>query len=274
MKTILITGVSGLIGRALAESLSKTHHVIGLGRKAPELDGITFVHGEFGSFEDLRGLDSHKIDAVVHLAAVTGDATARSGLRVNVEGTRCLMTYLADRGCRKFVAASSIAAIGLQDQDFCPLEVPIPDEHPCLDRHEYGFSKFLMEEIMRHLSRQHPEIEATALRLAVVTADEQPIPKMEVGPRREWGIAALAWLPLSEAVRAFTLAVESPIKPGLRIMNTVAPKAWAGAPVAEILRNWYGDALDLSAFEQPGHEDDSVFACRRIRDELAFSAGS
>jgi hypothetical protein len=129
-----------------------------------------------------------------------------------------------------------------------------------------------MEEIMRHLARQHPQIEATALRLAVVTAD--PIPKMDVGPRREWGIAGLAWLPLSEAVRAFTLAVESPVKPGLRIMNAVAPRAWAAAPVAEILRHWYGEALDLSAFEQPGHEHDSIFACQRIRDELGFSAGS
>jgi nucleoside-diphosphate-sugar epimerase len=76
----------------------------------------------------------------------------------------------------------------------------------------------------------------------------------------------------SDAVRALSLAIEAPYKPGMRIMNATGPKAWAADPVAEILRNWWGDEVDVSYFEQPGHEHDSVYRVDRIRKELGFVA--
>ncbi|MDE2798368.1 MAG: NAD(P)-dependent oxidoreductase, partial [Gemmatimonadota bacterium] len=114
MSTILITGASGFIGRALSASMAEDHRVICMSRKDPELD-LPYVNGEFGSFEDLQQLNDEAIDVVIHLAAVTGGCSERDALIVNVEGTRCLMRYLMDRGCRKFVMASSIAAVGMQN---------------------------------------------------------------------------------------------------------------------------------------------------------------
>ena len=155
MSSILITGASGFIGRSLAESMAARHEVICMSRNDPRLD-MPWVRGDFSSLEDLRRLDGKAIDVVVHLAAVTGGCTERDGILVNVEGTRCLMRYLMDRGCRKFVMASSIAAIGIQSAEFRPLQLPIPDEHPCLDRDGYGLSKYLMEEITRVLPPSEP----------------------------------------------------------------------------------------------------------------------
>ena len=77
---------------------------------------------------------------------------------------------------------------------------------------------------------------------------------------------------LSDAVRAFSHAAQSPYKPGIRIMNAAAPKAWVAAPVAEILRNWWGNDLDLSHFEKPGNEYDSVYDVSRIKNEIGFVA--
>jgi len=268
--TVLITGASGFIGRALATALSARHDVLCLSRKNPGT-ALSWIRGDFGSFEDLRQLDKRPIDVVIHLAAVTGGCLERDGILVNVEGTRCLMRYLIDRGCRKFVMASSIAAVGFQNTAFRPCQVPIPDEHPCLDRDGYGFSKYLMEEVTKYYHRQNPGIDVANLRLASICPDEKmPVPGNP--PLKEWALGGITIMARSDAVRAFAMAAEAPLKPGVRIMNAAGPKAWAGVPVAEILRNWWGPDVDVSHFERPGHEYDSVYDVSRIKTEIGFVA--
>lgn len=271
MSRILVTGASGFIGKTLAAFLAERHEVFCISRRNPGLS-LPWVKGEFGSFEDLRQLDAHEIEALVHLAAVTGGGLEREQILVNVEGTRCLLRYLGDRGCRKFVLASSIAAVGFQSVLFRPLQVPLPDDHPCLDRNGYGLSKYLMEEMTKYCQRQRPEIDVINLRLATVCPDDNMPPPRGVGPLGEWSLGSITILALSDAVRAFTLAVESPLRPGVRIMNAVGPKAWVADPVADVLRAWWGDEVDVSHFEQLGHEYDSVFTADRIREELGFVA--
>ena len=55
-------------------------------------------------------------------------------------------------------------------------------------------------------------------------------------------------------------------------MNAAAATSWTKHPGAEILRSWWGDDVDVSHFEQAGHERDAVYDVRRIRDELGFVA--
>lgn len=271
MSKLLVTGASGFIGQALAAALAVRHEVVCMSRKDPGLN-LPWVRGEFGSFEDLQQLNTHDLAGVVHLAAVTGGCLERDGILVNVEGTRCLMRYLMDRGCRKFVMASSIAAVGFQNVAFRPLQLPIPDEHPCLDRDGYGLSKFLMEEITRYYARQNPAIGVINLRLSTVCPDDRLPAPARVRPLGQWALGGITIMALSDAVRAFTLAIESDLRPGVRIMNAVGPQAWVADPVADILRGWYGDAVDLSFFTQPGHEYASVYEHTRIREELGFVA--
>ena len=272
MSTILITGASGFIGKALAAALAPHHQVIAMSRRAPGLPEIPFIRGDFGSFEDLRQLDQHSIDVVIHLAAVTGGCLERDGILVNVEGTRCLMRYLMDRGCKKFVMASSIAAVGFQNVKFRPVQLPIPDEHPCLDRDGYGLSKYLMEEVTRYYQRQDATLDVINLRLSSVRPDENPGQPAGVRPLGPWALGGITVMVLADAVRAFTLAAEAPHKPGVRILNATAANAWASAPTATILRNWWGSAVDLSYFEQPGHEYASAYDVSAIERELGFTA--
>jgi UDP-glucose 4-epimerase len=273
MSTILVTGASGFIASALIASLASRHTVIGLSRKrlAKNTAGTAIV-GDFTQFEDLRKLDAYPIDAVIHLGAVTGGCSERDGILVNGEGSHVLMRYLIDRGCKKFVMASSIAAVGMQGVAFRPLSLPIPDEHPCLDRDGYGFSKFLMEEITKYYARQNDAIDVINLRLASIFPDEKRPPLREPCPLRPWALGWITQMSLSDAVRAFTLAVESPFVPGVRIMNAVGPKAWVKDSTAAVLKNWYGNDFDVSAFEREGHERDSVYACERIKREIGFTA--
>lgn len=275
MSTILITGASGFIGRAQTAEMARRHRVICMSRKRPEVDlpasaEMTWIRGEFGAFEDLRQLDRWEIDAVIHLGAVTGGCLERDGIVVNVEGTRCLMRYLMDRDCRKFVMASSIAAVGFQNTRFRPIQLPIPDEHPCLDRDGYGLSKYLMEEVTRYYQRQNESIDVINLRLASICPNDAP-PPGGVRPLTEWALGGITVMTLRDAVRAFQLAAESPLRPGVRIMNATAPKAWTSAPTAEVLRHWWPEA-DVSHFEQPDHTFDAAYAVDRIREELGFVA--
>jgi UDP-glucose 4-epimerase len=272
MSTILITGASGFIGTALAQAMSATHDIVCISRNKPEEVDAPFVRGKFHAFEDLQQLNAYDVQAVIHLAAVTGGCLESDCVRINVEGTRRMMRYLIDRGCRKFVMASSIAAVGFQSPHFRPLQVPIPDEHPCLDRDGYGLSKYLMEEITKYYQRQVPQIDVINLRLSSVSPDEQMPPLRRVGPLGEWALGGITQMARSDAVRAFTLAAEAPYQPGVRIMNAASPKAWVAEPVGDILRRWWGDDVDLSYFEQPGHAYDAVYDVRRIKAELGFVA--
>jgi len=271
MSTILITGASGFIGKALAKSMAEKHDVVCMSRHNPGV-GTPWVRGVFGDFEDLRQLDGYDIDVVVHLAAVTGGCLERDGILVNVEGTRCMMRYLMDRGCRKFVMASSIAVVGVQSTKFRPLALPIPDEHPCLDRDGYGVSKYLMEEITKYYQRQNDDIDVINLRLGSI-ADDKALPEpRRVSPLGQWALGSITVMALCDAVRALTLAAEAPHTAGVRILNATAPRAWVADPVADVLRGWWGDSVDVSNFEQPGHAYEAVYDVRRIEEELGFVA--
>jgi UDP-glucose 4-epimerase len=164
------------------------------------------------------------------------------------------------------------SVVGFQNPEFRPLQIPIPDEHPCLDRDGYGLSKYLMEEVARYYVRQNSGIDVVALRFAALAPDEAMPPKVAVGPSYPWAVGSITMMRRSDAVRALRLAVESQLKPGLRIMNAVPRKAWIAGPVAEVLRNWWRDDVDLSYFNASGREHASIFASDRIDEELGFVA--
>lgn len=270
----LITGASGLIGRALAAALASSRPVLALSRHRPDLEGVAFVQGDFTDEDDLRRCLPPElcIEALVHLGAVTGGCPESEGMRVNVEGSRRLMRHLLQGGCRRFVLASSIAAVGFADPAFRPLQVPIPDDHPCLARDAYGLSKHLMEEVAGYLARQVEDLDVLCLRLASVADDARLPPPRQVHALRPWALGGITVRALSDAVRLIRLALDAPPRPGLRVRNAAPSRAWVAAPVARFLEGWYGPEVDASAFLRPGHEFDSVFDVGRIGAELGFEA--
>ena len=277
MGRVLITGASGFIGSALAGRLAgrAAHETVCLSRRAVSIAGASSVCGSFSEREELRKLDRFPgFDVLVHLAAVTGGCCEEDGIRVNVAGTHHLLRYLIDRGCRKFVLASSIAAVGMQSTRFRPLQLPMPDEHPCLDRDGYGFSKYMMEEVTRYLARQNEELDFINLRLASIAPDDRALTPAEPGPMPEWGMGRVSVMFLSDTVRCLMAAVEAPHKAGVRILNAVGGQACTAVPVPELLRSWFGsdaDGLDFSHYERPGREKDPVYDITRLREELGFA---
>ena len=227
--------------------------------------------GYFGSFEDLKQLDDIPIDAVIHLAAVTGGCIEREGILVNVEGTRCLLRYAAERGCRRFILASSIAIVGSEDKDFLPTRLPMTEDEPCADRHGYGFSKYLMEEVSKYHSRQFPDSRVFNLRLGGLRPSGADIHPRKHGPPRAWWFTGLGMLSVHDAVVAIELALDADTEPGVHTYFIAPPKAPTLTPVHELIERAYGpDAVDTSHYRQPGHELDAIYSIDKARRELGY----
>ena len=130
MTRVLITGTSGFLGSNVTRDLkNRGFEVLSISRKEVAENVSSHVQGSFGSFEDLDKLRLNGSETLIHLAAVTGDATEEDALKVNVYETSRLVRYCVDKGVKRLILASSIAATGCLTKDFMPRVLPIPDEH-------------------------------------------------------------------------------------------------------------------------------------------------
>lgn len=277
MKNLLITGASGLIAGVAARKLCGVYNIIAMGRTEPEKTGgargshYVFLRGDFTRPGDLAKLDGYQIDLVLHLGAVTGGCSERDGMLVNVEGSRCLLAYALGRGCRRFVFASSIAAVGMQRPDFVPEKLPLGADHGCYDIHGYGFSKYLMEEMTRYYARKHPDLDVLNIRLASVPAEPGSVPGiMDNYPM--WGLGMTTVLHLDDGVDLFSRALAKPHSPGAAVINGVASRAWLMCPTAEQARNWWGSKVDSSFYEGPENRFASFYDWRPAAELLGFRA--
>lgn len=270
MTTVLVTGASGLIGTGLVGRVSRAHQLICLSRRPPSTPCHRWLEGRFDSTDDLRRLDGHAIDVLIHLAARTGKCSIDDALDVNVLGTHRLMTCLYHHGCRKFILASSVAAVGCLDERFVPLIVPIPEDHVCLARDAYGLSKALMEEVARHFERVNGGCEVVVFRIGPVIADGEH-PPVRAADRPSRPFLDLAHVHISEVVAAIAEAVDAPFRAGFRQLNLVGSSAHCVDPVVDVLRASLGEraaGLDLSWYEEPGREHAPVYRTGAIGTEL------
>ena len=129
--TVLITGTTGWLGKLLAEALvaDGSVRVLGIARRPTDIEGVESLQADLSTGAGLEdALSGRRIDTCVHLAGAAGWATLPQALEVNVNGTRRLLDALLPLGCRRFVIASSIAAIGTGTPSHPPPRFPIPDE--------------------------------------------------------------------------------------------------------------------------------------------------
>ena len=120
---VLITGVSGLVGRTTAARLvGAGHDVVGLSRSAPlELPPqVTHVRGDI-SDDAVLAKACEGVDAVIHCAFMLD---AREGLdameRTNVGGTRKLIAAAEKTGARRAIFLSSVTVYGPRSSEHEP----------------------------------------------------------------------------------------------------------------------------------------------------------
>jgi nucleoside-diphosphate-sugar epimerase len=117
---ILMTGITGLLGSYLAREFIHIGELHGLKRKEskPDLlggltDNIIWHEGDINDYQSLEEMFKD-IDLVVHVAGlVSYDAKDKNRLiEVNAEGTTNVVNVMLEKGIKKLLYISSVAALG------------------------------------------------------------------------------------------------------------------------------------------------------------------
>ncbi|MDU9003933.1 SDR family oxidoreductase [Sedimentitalea todarodis] len=173
MSRILITGASGMIGRALVRSLEE-HEVIATDL-APAGDLPPHVSAEK---LDVTGEDAgrviarHRPEVIVHLASIVTPSRGMSrdaAFAVDVKGTQNVLTAALDNGVRRLVVTSSGAAYGYDAANPVPLRETDPLRGNAA--FPYAHHKRLVEEMLAEARRSRPELEQVVLRVGTVLGE-------------------------------------------------------------------------------------------------------
>jgi len=149
---ILVTGVTGFIGRKLvSELLSADHDVTALVRESSNLqelpETLHLVYGDLLDSESLKAAVTGQ-EVVIHLAAYFDfyPSDVKLLYRVNVEGTQHLLDACSNASVKRFIYISTTEVIG-------PVEHPPGNEETELrPQFHYSKSKVEAEERVRETS--------------------------------------------------------------------------------------------------------------------------
>jgi len=145
---ILITGVNGLVGKAIAEELLNGNIVIGCSRA---IENKTNLQIEYHSVDlsisnSVDILKDKQIDVIIHCAASL-DLTPLSEdlIMSNCMGIRNIAALALQNKCKQFIFISSIPIIGK------PLQIPIMEDHTINPITTYHVSKYFGELYLKNI---------------------------------------------------------------------------------------------------------------------------
>ncbi len=233
---VLVTGISGNLGRGLARLLHKTDRVIGVDRRefagAPKDLEVHNLDIRKRKIEDLfrRG----DIQAMIHMAIVHDPRLSQEEHHsYNVLGTKAVLEYAAKYGVRKVVVLSSANVYGPQpgNDNF------LTEESPLLGSQRFPDIRDLVEVDMyaQQYMWKHPDVETMILRPVHIvgpTVKNAPSTYLRLG--RPWTLAGfdpmVQLIHEEDVARALALS----LRPGLRgVYNVCGP---GELPLSAVLR--------------------------------------
>ncbi|WP_406292453.1 NAD-dependent epimerase/dehydratase family protein [Streptomyces sp. NBC_00624] len=161
-RTVLLTGAAGGLGTLMRGLLPAYGYELRLFDATPiegEPDAITADLGDKEALrEAVRG-----VDAIIHLAGISLEASFDKILRANVEGTYNLYEAAREEGVRRIVFASSNHAIGYTPRPL-PGDPLIPIDTPRRPDTFYGLSKSFGEDLAQLYWDRHA-LETVSVRI-------------------------------------------------------------------------------------------------------------
>ena len=174
---ILVTGGAGYIGsHTCVELLENGYEVVILDNlvnaspkvvdRLEELSGkkVTFYKGDIRDRDCLNKLfEEQKIDSVIHFAGLkaVGESVAKPWeyYENNISGSLVLFDVMRQHGCKSIIFSSSATVYGN------PAQIPITEDCPkgtCTN--PYGWTKWMLEQILTDLHTADPEWNVVLLR--------------------------------------------------------------------------------------------------------------
>ena len=152
--SVLVTGGAGYIGSVTTDALLRSGETpvvidnLVYGHREAVHSDVPFYEGDIGD-KDLVGkiLSEHNIDACMHFSAYAyvGESVEdpKKYFANNVVQTIRLIDVLLEHNVKHFVFSSTCATYGE------PQYVPIDEAHPQQPTNPYGWSKLMVEQILR-----------------------------------------------------------------------------------------------------------------------------
>lgn len=110
-RTVLLTGAAGGLGTLMRELLPRYGYELRLFDMRPAEGAPDAIVGDLGDRDAVREA-VRGVDAVVHLAGISLEASFDKILKANIEGTYHLYEAAREEGVRRIVFASSNHAVG------------------------------------------------------------------------------------------------------------------------------------------------------------------
>ncbi|OLD39194.1 MAG: hypothetical protein AUI57_04225 [Candidatus Rokubacteria bacterium 13_1_40CM_2_68_8] len=209
-RTVLVTGMSGLIGGALRRHLEDKYELSALNRRL--IAGVKCHQADIANLDAIAPAFAG-VDTVVHLAALTGSSTNFDDiLRANVVGTYNVFEAARRAGVSRVVFASSGATVSAWERDppwsalvagrygEAGAFTKMTHETPTRPAGLYGASKVWGEAIARHYADEHG-LSALCVRIGRVKAEDRPV------STRDYSV----WCSQRDIVRMLELCIAAPV---------------------------------------------------------------
>jgi len=229
VRTVLITGASGNLGRKLRDAWADAYDLVLIDRHAPA-DDPEVVVADLSEPDEAWFEHFHGVDTVIHLAANPNEFAAWEDLeKPNLDALCNVFHAAALAGVDRIIFASSNHAMG----DYRELgDMPITPDLPPKPDGPYGATKLMGERLGRSLGRAF-DITFIALRLGWV----QPGANRPDTLPDAWSRSL--WLSNNDLIRLFDAAVEAELGDRLFVvvngMSNNRGMRWDIGTTAELL---------------------------------------
>ncbi len=276
-KKVLITGISGFIGRKLAEFLiDKGYEVYGISRDNSDLEGIKSYSIDLTKENRSIVKIMDKADAVVHLAAVLRhDEESKKIYENNMLITKNVLNAFEISNARKFIFISSTKVYGKLEK------IPSDENEPIKPFSDYGRAKADAEQLIL-ASYENSKKEYIILRCTFVYGPKQGknfiIPTI-INQIKEGDIVRLLnsnikrdFLYYKDLLEAVKLAIDKRFGK-IKIYNVATSKAVSIREIINIIAGFYSKSITVKDKADSLKEEGIVeeFDIGKIKKDLGWA---
>jgi len=143
---ILITGVNGLVGKAIAKALLENNEVIGISKSLENKSNlnIQYTSVDISKTASFEVMQNYNVDAIIHCAAsLIQNNMSDDLIDTNCIGIKNIANFAVKNNCKTFIYISSIPIIGK------PINIPIDENHFVNPKSIYHLTKYFGEVYLK-----------------------------------------------------------------------------------------------------------------------------
>jgi len=266
MRSVLITGSSGFIGRHLKEALLK--------------DGVKVIEFSLENNQRVNNLEDFsklpQVDVVFHLAAVSGykdsNTHTTQAYEINVVGTVNVLEY-----CRRVGAKMLFPSTYVYDKPYEEYKVETDKTSPTT---HYAFTKLLGERLCRFYSRVF-KVNTSIMRMSNVYGggqnDKYIVPMIANGLKKGTKIPLTkpdierCYIHVHDLVEAFIKLARAETKPG-EVFNLAYPEPTTLKDLVEMMEKVTGSKgkIKYSGKSRPNDIEKNRYSIKKIKDKIKW----